>query len=157
MNRLIHTLSKSYDVPVGIVDPHPAFLQCTGTYCFFCGSRNVVVARYGMICLVLLHPEVIPKTGISRIHVFILFSLIAASHASVFIPLVYPWLLSKKNFLVHHHIFKERGLQLSNRSPQFATMSSLLKLKPQLTGIRSARIGCCVVYTRIAFQVNGPK
>ena len=45
----VHTLSKLYDVPVGI-DPPPYF---EAEYCLFCGRRRVAVARYRMICLVL--------------------------------------------------------------------------------------------------------
>ena len=46
-----HTLSKLYDVPVGF-DPPPYF---EAEYCLFCGRRRVAVARYRMICLVLLN------------------------------------------------------------------------------------------------------
>ena len=46
----LHTLSKSYDVPVGFVHPPPYF---EAEYCLFCGRRRVAVARYRMICLVL--------------------------------------------------------------------------------------------------------
>ena len=47
----LHTLSKLYDVPVGFVTPPPYF---EAEYCLFCGRRRVAVARYRMICLVLL-------------------------------------------------------------------------------------------------------
>ena len=47
----LHTLSKLYDVPVGFVPPPPYF---EAEYCLFCGRRRVAVARYRMICLVLL-------------------------------------------------------------------------------------------------------
>ena len=46
----LHTLSKLYDVPVGFVTI-PLFWA---VYCFNCGRRRVAVARYRMICLVLL-------------------------------------------------------------------------------------------------------
>ena len=46
----LHTLSKLYDVPVGFVTP-PYF---EAEYCLFFGRRRVAVARYRMICLVLL-------------------------------------------------------------------------------------------------------
>ena len=48
----LHTLSKLYDVPVGFV-----FLPGTSfeaVYCYICGRRRVAVARYRMICLVLI-------------------------------------------------------------------------------------------------------
>ena len=45
----LHTLSKLYDVPVGF-DP----LYFEAEYCLFCGRRRVAVARYRMICLVLV-------------------------------------------------------------------------------------------------------
>ena len=50
----LHTLSKlyDYDVPVGFVTPPPYF---EAVYCFICGRRRVDVARYWMICLVLLY------------------------------------------------------------------------------------------------------
>ena len=48
---MLHTLSKLYDVPVGFVTPHPYF---KAVYCFICGRRRVAVARYRMICLVLV-------------------------------------------------------------------------------------------------------
>ena len=46
----LHTLSKLYDVPVGF-EPPPYF---EAEYCLFCGRRRVTVARYRMICLVLV-------------------------------------------------------------------------------------------------------
>ena len=46
----LHTLSKLYDVPVGF-EPPPYF---EAEYCLFCGRRRVAVARYRMICLVLI-------------------------------------------------------------------------------------------------------
>ena len=46
----LHTLSKLYDVPVGFVFL-PLLRQCIAR---FCGRRRVAVARYRMICLVLL-------------------------------------------------------------------------------------------------------
>ena len=49
----LHTLSKLYDVPVGF-DPPPYF---EAEYCLFCGRRRVAVARYRMICLVLIYIE----------------------------------------------------------------------------------------------------
>ena len=50
----LHTLSKLYDVPVGFVTP-PYF---EAVYCLFCGRQRVAVARYRMICLVLLRRHV---------------------------------------------------------------------------------------------------
>ena len=44
----LHTLSKLYDVPVGLVPKFEA------VYCFICGRRRVTVARYRMICLIIL-------------------------------------------------------------------------------------------------------
>ena len=44
------TLSKLYDVPVGFVPP--SYFEAE--YCLFCGRRRVAVARYRMICLVLI-------------------------------------------------------------------------------------------------------
>ena len=49
----LHTLSKLYDVPVGVVPP-PYF---EAEYCLFCGRQRVAVARYRMICLVLLKKQ----------------------------------------------------------------------------------------------------
>ena len=46
----LHTLSKLYDVPVGFVHP-----SIKAVYCFICGRRKVAVARYRMICLVLVN------------------------------------------------------------------------------------------------------
>ena len=46
----LYTLSKLYDVPVGFVNPSSLWAM----YCFICGRRRVAVARYRMICLVLL-------------------------------------------------------------------------------------------------------
>ena len=48
----LHTLSKLYDVPVGFKPP-PRYFEAE--YCLFCGRRRVAVARYRMICLVLIH------------------------------------------------------------------------------------------------------
>ena len=48
----LHTLSKLYDVPVGF-EPPPLYFEAE--YCLFCGRRRVAVARYRMICLVLLN------------------------------------------------------------------------------------------------------
>ena len=48
---MFHILSKLYDVPVGFVLP-PNF---EAEYCLFCGRRRVAVARYRMICLVLVY------------------------------------------------------------------------------------------------------
>ena len=47
----LHTLSKLYDVPVGSVSPLPSN---EAVYCFICGHRRVAIARYHMICLVLV-------------------------------------------------------------------------------------------------------
>ena len=47
----LHTLSKLYDVPVGFVSP-PSF---EAVYCYICGRQRVAVARYRMICLVLVY------------------------------------------------------------------------------------------------------
>ena len=46
----LHILSKLYDVRVGFVPP-PYF---EAVYCFICGRRRVAVARYRMICLVIV-------------------------------------------------------------------------------------------------------
>ena len=48
----LHTLSKLYDVPVGFEHPPPSILRLNIAY--FCGRRRVAVARYRMICLVLV-------------------------------------------------------------------------------------------------------
>ena len=53
----LHTLSKLYDVPVGFVTPPPYF---EAEYCLFCGRRRVAVARYRMICLVLVNSHLFP-------------------------------------------------------------------------------------------------
>ena len=53
----LHTLSKLYDVPVGFVNPPPYF---EAEYCLFCGRRRVAVARYRMICLVLVNSHLFP-------------------------------------------------------------------------------------------------
>ena len=45
-------LSKLYDVPVGFVTPTSYFET---VYCFICGRQRVAVARYRMICLVIVH------------------------------------------------------------------------------------------------------
>ena len=52
----LHTLLKLYDVPVGLVLP-PYF---EAEYCLFCGRRRVAVARYRMICLVLVNSHLFP-------------------------------------------------------------------------------------------------
>ena len=52
----LHTLSKLYDVPVGYVTP-PYF---EAEYCLFCGRQRVAVARYRMICLVLVNSHLFP-------------------------------------------------------------------------------------------------
>ena len=45
-------MSKLYGVPVGFVTlPHPSF---EAVYCFIYGRQKLVVARYWMICLVLV-------------------------------------------------------------------------------------------------------
>ena len=60
----LHALSKLYDVPVGLI-PHSSF---GAMYCFICGRRRVAVARYRMICLVLvgfrLHFELTESFGL---------------------------------------------------------------------------------------------
>ena len=48
----LYTLSKLYDVPVGFEPPPPYF---EAEYCLFCDRRRVAVARYRMICLVLVY------------------------------------------------------------------------------------------------------
>ena len=53
----LHTLSKLYDVPVGFVTPPPYFET---VYCFIYGRRRVAVARYRMICLVLVNSHLFP-------------------------------------------------------------------------------------------------
>ena len=50
----LHTLSKLYDVPVGYVPPPPYF---EAEYCLLCGRRRVAVARYRIICLVLVYKK----------------------------------------------------------------------------------------------------
>ena len=56
----LHTLSKLYDAPFGFVTPPPYF---EAVNCFICGRRRVAVARYRMICLVLINMLTIPFTG----------------------------------------------------------------------------------------------
>ena len=51
----LHALSKLYDVPVGYVSPY-----FETVYCFICGRRRVAVARYWIICLVLLNSHLFP-------------------------------------------------------------------------------------------------
>ena len=51
----LHTLSKLYDVPDGFVSS--LFLEVV--YCYICGRRRVAVARYRMICLVLVSVNII--------------------------------------------------------------------------------------------------
>ena len=53
----LHTLSKLYYVPVSFVTPPPYF---EAEYCLFCGRRRVAVARYRMICLVLVNSHLFP-------------------------------------------------------------------------------------------------
>ena len=53
----LHTLSKLYDVPVGFETPP---LNFEAEYCLFCGRRRVAVARYRMICLVLVNSHLFP-------------------------------------------------------------------------------------------------
>ena len=50
----LHAFSKLYDVPVGFVPPPPS------VYCFICGRRRMAVARYRMICLVIIVLSVLP-------------------------------------------------------------------------------------------------
>ena len=47
----LHTLSKSYDVPISL-DPSASFEV---VYSFIYGRRRVVVARYRTICLFLVY------------------------------------------------------------------------------------------------------
>ena len=54
--RVVHTLSKLHDVPVGFVTPPPSIET---VYCFICGRRSVVVARYRMIYLVLINDMIV--------------------------------------------------------------------------------------------------
>ena len=49
--RVLQTLSKLYDVPVGFVTHPPSFVA---VYCIICGRRRVAVARYRIICIVLV-------------------------------------------------------------------------------------------------------
>ena len=56
----LHTLSKLYDVSVGFVNPPPPYFEAE--YCLFCGRRRVAVARYRMICLVLVNSHLFPLT-----------------------------------------------------------------------------------------------
>ena len=53
----LHTLSKLYDVSVCFVTPPPIF---DAESCLFCGRRRVAVARYRMICLVLVNSHLFP-------------------------------------------------------------------------------------------------
>ena len=53
----LHTLSKFYDVPIGLITPPPYFEAVNG---FIFGRRRVAVARYRMICLVLLNSHLFP-------------------------------------------------------------------------------------------------
>ena len=50
-STILHLVKTLYDVPVGFV-PLPLYLEAE--YCLFCGHRRVAVARYRMICLVLV-------------------------------------------------------------------------------------------------------
>ena len=91
-------------------------------------------------CILLIHScrsyAPLKFAGASRGHVLLTnifwwcgLDSIIPSYASVFIPLLYPWLI-RKVFLVPYHIFQERiVLKLSNRSSQFTTRLSILKLK----------------------------
>ena len=54
----LHTLSKLYDVPVGFEPPPPPCFEAE--FCLFCGRRRVAVARYRMICLVLVNSHLFP-------------------------------------------------------------------------------------------------
>ena len=59
----LHTLSKLYDVPVGFVSPS---FEAVNWY--ICGRSRVAVARYRMICLVLLKkPGVSGRVGVSTL------------------------------------------------------------------------------------------
>ena len=49
---LLNTLSKLYEVPVGFVPP-----SFEDVYCHICSRRRVALARYRMICLVLVRQE----------------------------------------------------------------------------------------------------
>ena len=53
----LHTLSKLYNVPVSFVPP-PPILRLNIAY--FCDRRRVAVARYRMICLVLVNSHLFP-------------------------------------------------------------------------------------------------
>ena len=46
----LHTLCKLFDVSVGFVSP-----SFETVVFYICGRRSVTVARYGMICLVLVN------------------------------------------------------------------------------------------------------
>ena len=48
----LHTFSKLYEVLVGFITPPPPPFEAV--YCFICGRRRVAVARYRMICLILV-------------------------------------------------------------------------------------------------------
>ena len=50
----LHTLTKSYHIPIGFVNLFPSFEAVS---CFICGRRRVVVAWHRMICLVLIFYE----------------------------------------------------------------------------------------------------
>ena len=67
----LYTLSKLYDVPVGYVPP-PYF---EAEYCLFCGRRRVAVARYRMICLVLINHAI-------KLQLYISMRKVKASHNS---------------------------------------------------------------------------
>ena len=51
----LNTLSKLYDVTVGFVPP-----SFEAVYCYICNRRRVAVARYRMICLVLVYSHLFP-------------------------------------------------------------------------------------------------
>ena len=59
----LYTLSKLYDVPVGVVTV-PSFET---VFCYICGRRRVAVARYRIICLV--HLENLNNRRNSDVHV----------------------------------------------------------------------------------------
>ena len=65
----LHTLSKLYDVFVGFVS-HSSF---EAVYCFICGRRRVAVARYRMICLVLINST--PKHRVTQMAFFVILSV----------------------------------------------------------------------------------
>ena len=57
----LHTLSTLYDVHIGFVAPS----SFEAVYCFICGRRRVAVARYRIICLVLIDHKIFDYTSVT--------------------------------------------------------------------------------------------